>query len=105
MTGDAMNNNEEHNMHCEQAEMLLSQLAFGELDESTEEGKSLKQHVENCAECREKIGDIPPSSPSLALFKNGELVHFVPRHRIEGQEAGSIAQDLTLAFDEYCKRV
>jgi putative YphP/YqiW family bacilliredoxin len=61
------------------------------------------QDLEATARARELIGDVPPSSPSLALLKNGELVHFVPRHRIEGQEAGSIAQDLTLAFDEHCR--
>ena len=61
------------------------------------------QDLEATARARELIGDVPPSSPSLALLKNGELVHFVPRHRIEGQDAGSIAQDLTLAFDEHCR--
>ena len=61
------------------------------------------QDLDATEAARGKIGDVPPSSPSLALMKNGELVHFVPRHRIEGQESSSIAQDLTLAFDEYCQ--
>ena len=60
------------------------------------------QDLEATARARELMGDVPPSSPSVALLKNGELVHFVPRHRIEGQDAGSIARDLTQAFDEHC---
>jgi putative YphP/YqiW family bacilliredoxin len=43
------------------------------------------QDLEATDRARQLIGDVPPSSPSLALFKDGELVHFVPRHRIEGQ--------------------
>jgi putative YphP/YqiW family bacilliredoxin len=52
---------------------------------------------------RKAIGDVPPSSPSAALFKGGELVHFVPRHAIEGRDAPSVAFDFVTAFDEYCK--
>lgn len=44
----------------------------------------------------------PPSSPSIALFKDGKLVHFLERHHIEGQPAESIAENLRVAFDEYC---
>jgi putative YphP/YqiW family bacilliredoxin len=44
----------------------------------------------------------PPSSPAIALFKNGELVHFIERHMIEGRPAQLIAQNLIAAFDEYC---
>ena len=44
----------------------------------------------------------PPSSPSMALFKNGKLVHFIERHHIEGQSAELIAENLTEAFNEYC---
>ncbi len=44
----------------------------------------------------------PPSSPSIALFKNGELVHFIERHHIEGRSAQMVAQNLIAAFDEYC---
>ncbi|WKN31807.1 BrxA/BrxB family bacilliredoxin [Porifericola rhodea] len=44
----------------------------------------------------------PPSSPSIALFKDGELVHFVERHHIEGRPAEMIAEHLVQVFDEYC---
>jgi putative YphP/YqiW family bacilliredoxin len=60
------------------------------------------QDLEATARFRSHIGDIPPSSPSIALFKDGELVHFIPRHRIEGRDAQSVAHDLAAAFDEHC---
>ncbi len=44
----------------------------------------------------------PPSSPSIALFKNGELVHFLERHHIEGGTAQMIADNLTEAYNEFC---
>lgn len=44
----------------------------------------------------------PPSSPSMALFKDGKLVHFIERHHIEGRPAEMIAENLTMAFDEFC---
>jgi putative YphP/YqiW family bacilliredoxin len=44
----------------------------------------------------------PPSSPAIALFKNGQLVHFIERHQIEGRSAQVIAQNLIGAFAEYC---
>lgn len=44
----------------------------------------------------------PPSSPSIALFKDGRLVHFIERHHIEGRAAEMIAENLTAAFDEFC---
>jgi putative YphP/YqiW family bacilliredoxin len=44
----------------------------------------------------------PPSSPSMALFKDGKLVHFIERHNIEGRDAMSIAQNLKMAFEQYC---
>ncbi|WP_109698830.1 BrxA/BrxB family bacilliredoxin [Chitinophaga deserti] len=44
----------------------------------------------------------PPSSPSIALFKDGQLVHFIERHMIEGRSAQMIATNLVAAFDEYC---
>lgn len=44
----------------------------------------------------------PPSSPSIALFKDGELVHMIERHHIEGRAAEAIAENLTAAFDEFC---
>lgn len=44
----------------------------------------------------------PPSSPSMALFKNGELVHMLERHHIEGRPADMIAENLKGAFNEHC---
>lgn len=51
---------------------------------------------------RDYLLPYPPSSPSIALFKEGKLVHFLERHHIEGRSAGMIAENLTAAFDEYC---
>ncbi|HEX9251396.1 MAG TPA: BrxA/BrxB family bacilliredoxin, partial [Ignavibacteriaceae bacterium] len=48
------------------------------------------------------IKGFPPSSPSIALFKNGELVHFVPRLNIEGYSAEQIATNLKNTFNEIC---
>lgn len=50
---------------------------------------------------REFLLPYPPSSPSIALFKDGELVHFVERHHIEGRSAQMIASHLAMAFDEF----
>ncbi len=44
----------------------------------------------------------PPSSPSMALFKDGELVHMIERHHIEGRPAEIIAENLTEAYNEFC---
>lgn len=44
----------------------------------------------------------PPSSPAIALFKDGELVHMIERHMIEGRPAQMIASNLQSAFDQYC---
>lgn len=57
------------------------------------------QDVEATAQARGHFADIPPSSPSLALFKDGELVYFVPRHRIEGRGPEEVAADLRAAFE------
>lgn len=51
---------------------------------------------------RQHMMPFPPSSPSIALFKDGQLVHFVERHQIEGRTAQMIAQNLIGAFDEHC---
>jgi len=51
---------------------------------------------------REYLLPYPPSSPSIALFKDGQLVHFIERHHIEGRSADMIAQNLKMAFDAYC---
>ena len=51
---------------------------------------------------REHMFPFPPSSPCMALFKNGELVHMLERHHIEGRPAELIAENLKDAFKEYC---
>lgn len=51
---------------------------------------------------RQHLMPYPPSSPSIALFKNGQLVHFIERHQIEGRPAQLIAQNLIGAFDQHC---
>ncbi len=50
--------------------------------------------MEATARLRAKFADIPPSEPSIARFEDGELVHFVPRHRIDGHDAQPVAADL-----------
>jgi len=60
------------------------------------------QDVEATQKARSYFPDIPPSSPSMALWKDGELVYFLPRHRIEGREMDDVAADLEAAFDEHC---
>ncbi|MEL6863802.1 MAG: BrxA/BrxB family bacilliredoxin [Bacteroidota bacterium] len=52
---------------------------------------------------REYLLPYPPSSPSIALFKDGRLVHFIERHQIEGRSADMIAANLKMAFDSYCE--
>jgi putative YphP/YqiW family bacilliredoxin len=54
------------------------------------------------ARTRSYFDGYPPSSPSLALFRDGELVHFVPRHQIEGRMAVDVANDLIKALEEHC---
>lgn len=51
---------------------------------------------------REHLKPYPPSSPAIALFKNGQLVHYIERHQIEGRSAGMIAENLRAAFENYC---
>ncbi len=58
--------------------------------------------MEAVAKTREYTLPYPPSSPSIALFKDGELVHFVERHHIEGRSAEMIANHLIGVFEEYC---
>lgn len=57
---------------------------------------------EATAKAREFLLPYPPSSPSIALFKDGKLVHFIERHHIEGRNAMMIADNLKAAFNEYC---
>lgn len=58
--------------------------------------------VDAVARARSYFANYPPSSPSMALFRDGELVHFVPRHQIEGRMAVDVANDLIKALDEHC---
>lgn len=58
--------------------------------------------IEAVQQVREHLMPYPPSSPSIALFKDGELVHFIERHHIEGRPAELIARSLEAAFEEYC---
>ena len=51
---------------------------------------------------REKMFPFPPSSPAIALFKDGELVHMLERHHIEGRPAELIAENLQDAYNEFC---
>ncbi|WP_343487053.1 BrxA/BrxB family bacilliredoxin [Allomuricauda sp. d1] len=51
---------------------------------------------------REAMVPFPPSSPSMALFKDGELVHMIERHHIEGRPAEMIAENLMEAYNEHC---
>jgi putative YphP/YqiW family bacilliredoxin len=57
---------------------------------------------EAVSKAREYTLPYPPSSPAIALFKDGELVHFVERHHIEGRNAQMIGQHLVEVFEEYC---
>lgn len=63
------------------------------------------QDLEATEAARAQLKDFPPSSPCLALFKDGEVAHFVPRHMIEGRDAQSIAFDLVEAFEKHCAKV
>lgn len=56
------------------------------------------QDAEATARARSYFAEIPPSSPSIALFNEGELVYFVPRHRIENRSADDVAADLKQTF-------
>ena len=58
--------------------------------------------IEAVNKIRQHLLPYPPSSPSIALFKNGKLVHFIERHNIEGRSAQMIANNLSAAFEEYC---
>jgi len=62
------------------------------------------QDREATERARQHFGAVPPSSPSLALYRNGELVHFVPRSEIESRTAEDIAQRLSTAFDQFCAK-
>ncbi|MCE5168649.1 BrxA/BrxB family bacilliredoxin [Paenibacillus profundus] len=61
------------------------------------------QDKEATAKAREYFAPFPPSSPSIALMKDGELVHFIERHSVEDRSAEDIAADLKAAFDRFCR--
>jgi putative YphP/YqiW family bacilliredoxin len=58
--------------------------------------------VDAVKKIREYLLPYPPSSPSIALFKDGQLVHFIERHMIEGRSAQMIAENLIGAFEQHC---
>ena len=58
--------------------------------------------IEATARVREYLKDYPPSSPSVALFRDGKPVFMLHRHQIENRDAMDIAKSLTQAFDEFC---
>jgi putative YphP/YqiW family bacilliredoxin len=58
--------------------------------------------VEAVKKVREYLVPYPPSSPAIALFKDGQLVHMIERHNIEGRSADMIANNLMGAFETYC---
>jgi putative YphP/YqiW family bacilliredoxin len=58
--------------------------------------------IEAVKKIREYLLPYPPSSPAIALFKDGQLVHMIERHQIEGRPAQLIAKNLIGAFEEYC---
>lgn len=60
------------------------------------------QDMEATAEARKFTLPYPPSSPAIALFKDGKLVHFVERHHIEGRSAQMIAEHLKATYEEFC---
>lgn len=60
------------------------------------------QDLEATARAREYIHGYPPSSPSIALLKDGDVAYMMERHQIEGRTADAIARDLAGAFEQYC---
>lgn len=60
------------------------------------------QDIEATVQARKYLAPYPPSSPCIALFKDGKLVHMLERHHIEGHSAEMIAENLTAAFEDFC---
>jgi putative YphP/YqiW family bacilliredoxin len=58
--------------------------------------------IEAVKAVREHLLPYPPSSPAIALFKNGQLVHYIERHMIEGRSAQAIAENLIHSFQQHC---
>ena len=60
------------------------------------------QDLDATARARQYFGEFQPSSPSMALLRDGEVVHFIHRHQIEGRAPQTVAANLTAAFDKFC---
>jgi putative YphP/YqiW family bacilliredoxin len=60
------------------------------------------QDVDATARARQYFSEYQPSSPSMALLRDGEVVHFIHRHQIEGQSPQTVAANLRTAFDRFC---
>lgn len=60
------------------------------------------QDKEATAKAREYFSEYPPSSPSFAFFKDGEIKAMIPRHRVEGRSAQEVADDLVMVFNAFC---
>ena len=80
--------------------VVLSLTAEKKPDNLTTVFAGMEMEATNTA--REMMMPYPPSSPSIALFKDGELVHMIERHHIEGRSAQMIAQNLAQAYVEHC---
>lgn len=61
------------------------------------------QDLDATARFRALVSDVPPSSPSIAMFHNGKPVWFLPRHQIEGRSAMDVANSLVAAFEKHCR--
>jgi len=61
------------------------------------------QEKEATARTREYFSEFPPSSPSFAFFKDGEIKAMIPRHRVEGRSAMDVASDLKMVFEAFCE--
>ncbi|MBU8909417.1 BrxA/BrxB family bacilliredoxin, partial [Desertibacillus haloalkaliphilus] len=62
------------------------------------------QDKEATAQMRSYFADIPPSSPSMAILKGKEVVHFIPREQIEGAAPEDIIRNLALAYNDHCSK-
>lgn len=61
------------------------------------------QDKEATEQARSYFSEFPPSSPSFAFFKDGEIKAMIPRHRIEGRSAQEVADDLVMVFNAFCE--
>ena len=81
-----------------------AKMALGMTEKKPNQAATVFAGVDRAAteRAREYLLPYPPSSPSIALFQDGKLVHFIERHHIEGRSADLIAANLKMAFDKYC---